>query len=676
MTTDNQSPGARRVQRYSVAGGLSGSKANQETTPVEFVKLVNCLVDKRLGAVVKRPGSVQETISGALGTPLGIAEYYSASASTLIPIRRVMLANFSGNEWRQNQAGTWSSVSVDSGLSLSSSKPSTFTQIGSRLYIAAGEPAYWDGPGTTIKPLGIPAPTSALTITSSNTGSGITLTSGTSYMATCYNSTTGAESDWSPISSAVGAISNKSIVIALPATAAGEWDQFRIYRYLDGGAYPYLVDTVSAATTSYTDSKPDAQLTSRASARYKKGLPPTQAFVCANYSQHLWFVDATDPYKLCFSEPYTGSNVDPSYFPLENTVRSSEPITALLVTSSRLLIFHPRSISVLTGSSKDEFDIDPLIPGIGTVFPQSVSTNGTDIVFLSEQGFVSITFGGGSRIHLSREIDLDLQPLLAGSYNAFIYASSVWSPSLRQFIFCISARSAATVGWVDATSGLTATWVDTLSAISKAWESTDLAAQTTNRVKIWGWSPELSNAQGNLWAEYAFPVATDSNTNNAFVTTMCHPAPSSDSNDPQQDKTYIGYYTGTAGGIISAFRKDTNTDNGTPITSEIITGRICPGDQQAAFKLFQSLGFHNAYSDPTSDTLGSLSYLIDFDDPHLRGYEDFDIPLAGSTDQKKFSTMQGRHIHLRLVDTSQSQSKVLLSEFFITYRERMRRSGR
>lgn len=683
-TLDQKNAGARKLQRYSVAGGISASKGNQETTPVEFLILKNCLVDKRLGAVVKKPGSAAESISGTLGIPLGLAEHIASSNGSLIPIKRTILANFAGGEWRQNQAGNWSSVTVDSLTSFATSRPSTFTQLGNRLYIAGGLPAYWDGPGTSIKRIGIIAPSEKATLTSYNTGSGISLSAGTSYVYTYFDSTSGLESDWSPISDAVPVIVNKSVVIGIPAATATNWDKIRIYRYLDGGGFPYLVDTVNSGTTSYTDSKPDSQLTTRASKRYDKAVPPTQSYICASYSQYLWFVDGADPYKLTFSQPYTGSNAEPQYFPQSQYVRTSEPITALLVTSSRMLVFHPRSISIITGSSKDEFDLKPLIPGLGTVFAQSISTNGTDIVFLSEQGFISVTFGGGNRIHLSREIDLDLQPLLAGSYNSAIYASSVWNPSLRQFIFCVSALSTANAQWEEVGTGSTADavagWETTPGGVTDVWEDvSSVVAGNVTRIKVWGWSPELSSPQGNLWMEYTFPIAEDQNSSGAYITTLVHPSPSADSNDPQQDKTYIGYWTGTVGGILSAFRRDTNTDSGAAITAEIITGRVVPGNQDGGYKMFIGLGFTGAYTDPTSDAAATLTYLLDYEDPHLRAYasnlKSFTADSA-SSDIKKFVDTEGRHVHIRIVDTSQSQSKILLSEFFVHYRERLRKKGR
>ena len=682
ISTDQRSPGSRRVQRYSVAKGYSSNNSDAsnaaEERGVGFVLLKNCLVDKRLDVLLKRPGSLTETITNGLGLPLGMTEYVTSSNGQTIPINRTMVVNFAGSKFYQNQAGTWSEISKTSYVNFATSRQCTFAKIGTNMFIAAGLPAKWGGPGRSIDRVGIVPPASRPTITSYNTGSGITLTEGTRYVTTYYASSTGLESDWSDPSDAVPAFSNKSIVIGIPAETQKNWDKIRIYRYLDGGAFPYLVDTVNAGTTSYTDSKPDAQLTAKAAKRYDRLVPPTQAYLTVKFAQCIWYVDGSNPYKLVFSKPYTGSDNDLEYFPIDNYVISNEPITALLVVPGKLLVFHPRGISYISGFSVDDFVFQPWINGTGTVFSHSVSTNGTDVVFLAEQGFVTIPAPGGEPRHISREIDLDLQPLLAASYNASLYVSSAWNPSTRQFVFSVAAQSTAGAPWEEVGTGSTATavagWQTTPGLVDDIWEDVN-NPNTSNalKIRIWGWSRELSSQDFNQWMEYTFPSILTDNVAGAYPLLVFHPSPSADTGDPQQDKTYIGIWDGTQGKIIAAFRKDRNTDDGATITAEWITTRLVPGQDNGGFKLFQAIGFDTTYSDPTSDSLCTLKYLLGLEDPHLRSYTGSLITISDSTEVKKLPTMQGKFMHLYGTDTSQSQSKVLLSKFHIHYRERFRR---
>lgn len=690
-TTDDKNLGRRQIEQFSVGAGLAHNEGDHVDSfsgntkkPVKFLLLKNCLVDKRLGVLLKRPGSTTETITSSLGVPMGIHEYTSGAQGT-IPINRTLLFNFGGNSFYSQQAGTYTAVSKSSRCSFSTSRQSQACKIGDVMTIAGGLPARWKGPGKTIERVGIVPPTDVIQIFSNNgTGSGnITLTTGSKWMYTFYDSSTGLESDWSPITDFYGDVTDASINLTIPTITAANWDKIKIYRTLDGGEIPYFVAMVPSGTTSYVDNIAEEDLTEVAEDRYERAVPPSTSFITATFAQCVWLVDGSNPYRLVFSMPYIGSNNDVEYYPVDNYVITNEPITGLLVVPGKLLVFHPRSISYISGFSVDDFAIQPFSPGTGTVFPNSVSTNGIRIVFLAEQGFVSIPSQGGEPEYISREIDLDLQPLLAGSYNSAVYASSCWNPSLRQFVFMINAQSAAGAPWEEVGTGSTATAVagwETPSpgSITDVWE--DVAnpnATYANNVRIWGWSPELSGSGRNMWMEYEFPTITNGNVIGAYPTVLFHPQPSSDTSDPQQDKTYLGYWSATQGEIRTIFRRDKSQDDSTNITSEWITERLIPGEQNGGYKIYHALGFQNSYSDPTYDSNCTLKYLIDYDDPQIRSYSGSLVTItSSSTDIKKFPTMLGRHIHLYGTDTSTSLSKVLLGEFFIHFRERFRRQER
>lgn len=682
QTTDDQNPGRRQVAAFSVGGGLDGNRADQESKPAKFLMLKNCLIDKRIGAVLKRPGSTTETIASSLGQPLGMGEFVEGSSGSM-PINRTLLVNFGGSSFYKNEANVWSSVSKTAWCTFDTSRQSQFAKIGSNMFIAAGTPAKWGGGSSTIDRVGIVPPTAAPTISTYNTGTGVTLTSGCQYMYTFYDSQTGLESDWSPLSESVPPIDNKSIEVYITTTpfTTANWDVIKVYRTLDGGTAPYLITTLPSGTTLFTDNVPDEQLTEPAADRYERALPPSSSFMCAKFAQCMWWVDSANPYKLVFSKPYVGQDYDLEYYPIDNFVMSNEPITALYVMPGKMLVFHPRNISYVSGFSIDDFVFQPFSAGVGTVFPNSISSNGAEIVYLAEQGFVATPANSGRPRHISREIDLDLQPLLAGSYNTALYVSSAWNPSLRQFIFSLSAQSSVGAPWEEVGTGSTASavagWEDVGTLVTELWEDVNNpATSATMRVKVWGWSPELSSETENQWMEYTFPVITDDNVNSAYPLFVFHPQPSADTSDPQQDKTYMGYWSGTEGKIRTCFRRDKNQDDSTDITAEMLTGRIVPGLPGGGYKLFTGIGFQNSYSDPTADSLATIKYLKDFDDPHLRSFSGSLITISGATDIKKFPQMLARHIHLYITDTSQSQTKILLSQFFIHFRERMRREGR
>ena len=246
----------------------------------------------------------------------------------------------------------------------------------------------------------------------------------------------------------------------------------------------------------------------------------------------------------------------------------------------------------------------------------------------------------------------------------------------------VNAQSTVGAPWEEFGTGITSTaiagWEDSVSLVTDTWEDvSNPSTSAVQRVKIWGLTPELSSPDFNWWHEYTFDIVPDDNSSSAYPTFIFHPQPSADTSDPQQDKTYMGFWTGTEGKVVALFRKDKNTDEGSAFTASWMTDRLCPGSNDGGYKMFQNIGFQNSYSDPTSDGLTTLKYLMDFDDPHIRSYSGSLITIAAQArDVKALTTSLGRHIHLYGEDTSQSQSKVLLGEFFIHFRERYRRGGR
>ena len=663
----------RQIQSFGIRGSINASDAEARNRPISFLKLQNCVVDKRLGALVPRAGSLTETIANGLGVPNGMGQLTTPTSAALIPISRTLLASFAG-AFRKLVGSTWSSVLKDSNCSFATDKQYQFGQLGTRLYIAGGKPAKWNGSGN-VEPIGIPAPTVAPT--TSVTGTGITAATGWYYMFTYYNSTTGLESDWSLSSSSTGVVSNKTVVVTTPTTAAQApgVDKKRIYRTLDGGS-PYgpfyYSGEVAIGTATYNDTVTDAALAQDAAPYGDRDVPPN-SYIMAVFASRLFLVNADNPYLLHFSDAYIGSDVDPEYFPADFILATNEPITGLFVLPGQLLLFHPRSISRLTGTSEADFRIEPFLSGRGTIFPNSIASDGETLVWLAEEGVVAWNEGKVRRI--DREIAVELTPILLNRYNRALYVSTVYSPALKQFLFLISASATTNAPWQTVSQGALSTWKSVVGGIITAWTNPSAPANaTTNRCRIWGWSAELSGDE-NVWMSHNFPQFPDLNSQAAYPIHMYHPTASSDTLDPQQDRTYICYYTGTEGRILGAFRRDATMDDGSPVEVKILTGKLVPGNDEGGFKRVSHIQFSGAYLDPTSDGKATLSYLLDFDDPHLRSFEQGLIPIDDATDCKPLPQGRMRHMHLYINDTSSNPNKILLQELQLHYRERNNREA-
>lgn len=655
--------------RIQIIKGLSQKEADPLSDARGFLLLKNARVDDRLGAVVKREGSLEETITTSLGVPVGVGELLEGLGDELLPVSRKVLVNFAGSNFYSLESGTWGSESLSSHVSFGTSRSSQMAQLGGKLFIAAGRPAQWDGTNA-IDMVGIEAPAAAITHTVSGTG----ITGSFLYMYTYYNSTTGLESDWSPLS-ATASPSNQQVNLTIPTTAStGTSDKVRIYRTTDGGSLFYLLQTQDIATGTYTDTTSDATLLGNAqsSDQGDHGLPPSNSYICAAFAAHVWWVDATNPTDLYYSKPYIGSDITTEYVPSTNVVRFDEPITGLLKTPGRLLVVHPRNISAITGSSSADFQREPFIQGVGTLFPNSIATNGKWVVMLGEEGYVGI--GAEGRQVVSEPIHPDLQVLLRTKFNSALYVSTVWCRSLKQFIFCFSGTSSEGAPWEVVGSGAVAEWENASTMATEEWEDASApSTETLRRVKFWGWNPDFAQ----VWSEYEFAYATDRNDAGAYASFVFQPHPDSSQLAPQEERLLIGFYDGTDGAVVGAFRSDRSTDSGTNITAEAMTGRIAPGDDDESFKLFRTITLKGDYADAAANS-GTLQYLKDIDDPHLNYSPSDLLSFQDDTtrDRKKFTSPKARWIHLYVKDSTSNAGNIMLSDFVIEHRERYAREGR
>lgn len=683
-----------KVQRYSAVGALQGTSADQEGKSVnskilEFSILQNCYVDKRIGAVLRRGGSALESITPT-GRPTVIGEQISIASGGTVPVTSTILMGFSGN-FKARHLGVWGDVDKTDHTLFDTIELGSTASLGGRLYIANGRPAVWAGDGTTIERMGIPAPSSSLSVTPIDTGSDVTR----GYMFTYYNATTGLESDWSPVTVAVdGEISRRvtfpAVSSDIPATAT----HIRLYRTFEraeGGSSYYLVEILDIGTTTYLDELTDEDLTDRAPDIGENLTPPATSKIIHAYGNRLWMVDGPNHFILRFSKPYTGNDAELERFPSDFFIVSREPVTGLLAIPGRMLVFHPRSISYISGSSEDDFQFQPWKTGIGTLFHNSIATNGDSIICLSEQGWVDIT--KGAEQHISREIDHDLQPILKGQYNSFFYAGAVWNPSIRQFLCFVSGRAHASEVWVDDETGSLELWEDDSAMTSELWEDDVYETiESVIRVKMWGWSPELSGGGVNRWMEYTFNNFLDDNEDppglGQFPMLLFHPSPSSEQISPQQEGTIIAYYDETlntyTGGsrVLRSFDTDLYLDGAQAIPCLAVTSRLQPGEESGNYKLFQAVEIPGAYLTRSGN---SYTYLLDLEDPQIDGgYYDWDaaeISFNSSpvTDMRRTTQQLARHMRLVVRHTPgvfTNPEQIILSEIYVHYRERFRSTGR
>ena len=653
-------------QKFTVAGGLATGTTDADSRPVNFRVLQNAYPSKLLGAVIRRNGSTTQDINTGLGTPLGMGAFIEGAATSLLPFTRTLLANFGGSTFYKLASGSWSSVTVDGNASFGSSRQTSFAMLGSNLYIAGGRPARWDGTND-IERVGIPAPSTAPSVASSSTG----ITGTFQYAYTFYDSTDNRESDLSPVAEIT--VSNKEVNLTSLETsvAATGVDKKRIYRTISNSGSFRLVAEITLATTTYDDTTADSDLgvtyggTNHDGTTGRFGLPPANSYINAAYKNRIWWVDAAEPVKVVRSLPYIGDDIEAEYCDSDNVSYADKPITALFPTPARLLCFHANAIGFFTGDA-EPFRYQTLYQGEGTVFPQSIASDGKRIVFVGQSGIMTLDGEGVRRI--SQDIDRELMQILSTEYNASLYVSAAYSPYLRQFLFSFSASSTAGAPWEQAGIGSLVEWEDATSGATVQWEdSASPGSEVINRVKFWGWSPETG-----FWTEYRYGQIEDLNSDSAYATFLYHPVQSSDTLDPTQEKTYFGIFDGTDGHIIAAHSDDVTMDDSTAVVGKALTGRIL--SDLPGIKRVESFEFDSAEDDPSSN--GSIQYLVDFADPEVRDFSADLKTLTQHGDLHKLEDSKGKYFHLYVENSDTEQGQVMLTGFTVNFRPIKARSMR
>lgn len=670
-----QDPRNKSPQRCIVAGGQNTTDGDIISKNVSFYILKNAISDRRAGVVQKRPGSTAIDLGDTYGIPLGMYSRVVDAVGDLIPQSTELFINLGGGAAGYWDGSTFTELTIDSNCDFSISKPNSFSQIGGTLFIAGGLPAKWaEDPGTHVERVGIPAP--AANITHARSGTGISATQGGyRYMYTYYNSSTGLESDWSPVSTATGNFVDDQVDLTIPTTAASAYDvdQKRIYRTFDGGSVYYLLTTVAVATATYADTTTDATLSANAIAAPSgsRGLPPDEAYITAAFNGRIFWAEG---HNLYFSQAYDGTPHSLEYYPEENIIRADAPITGLHPTSGRLLVFHNRSIEQLTGYDESDFSFAPFLNGTGTLFHNSISSNGRELIFFSEEGWEDI--GSGARRRISWPIQSEIDEWAGYPYNSDLYIASCWNPQLKQFIILHAAVSSDSAPWVNDV-GLFAEWEDAGSGDTAEWEDDGGGSAQINRNILYGWSPEFSSAEEERWHEYVFAQFEDLAEAGQIVSCLYHPPPGSQLLSPQQQETYLGFYDGTEAGVLAAFDRSASTDDGETITSTILTRRIDVGVPDGKYRRFRHLQFCGTHADPLRDGDATLQYMRDLEDPHIQGFlADLEEFANTDRDKKAFEYGKARWIHLYMVDTASSANKILLEDFYVHFNQTHKREGR
>lgn len=204
---------------------------------------------------------------------------------------------------------------------------------------------------TTVRRIGIPAPASAPTLTT--TISGDKVPSGGYFFAySYYNSRTGAESTLSPASStfvAGATASSAGFRLGIIAGDSSLADQIRIYSSYSGGSVLFLEDTIPVSSTSYDAIAADASLIREA--ELDNSLLPEPAKYAIIADNRIFVAGfASNPNRVMYSKQGIDGPMPESYQAadfIDCNINDGDIIVGLSKAGDNVIVIKERSVGRL-----------------------------------------------------------------------------------------------------------------------------------------------------------------------------------------------------------------------------------------------------------------------------------------------------------------------------------------
>lgn len=226
---------------------------------------------------------------------------------------------------------------------------------------------------------GLVAPTFIAAVGNGGQGS---LTAGNyQYVFTYYDSLSGSESSYGPVSNTFanpGATSNS--LTNLVASDNPRVDSIRIYRTFPNGTGAwYRVATIPHTQVSYGDDIPVTAQGPAASAT--NGLPPSGSFTVVAWRGRLWVTDGEFlyPSKLLNPEAFNPADAIAVGSP-------ADKITGLLATDDALIVGRQKGMSYVTGTGATSWDVREADATHGLLGPSALTVHDKAVYWLSLDG--------------------------------------------------------------------------------------------------------------------------------------------------------------------------------------------------------------------------------------------------------------------------------------------------
>lgn len=278
--------------------------------------------------------------------------------------------------------------------------------------------------------LGVPAPTTAPTVTVGGTAPGANDTVETRAYVYTYVSALGEEGPPSPVSTTVDVGPAQYVDLSAMLTGPGSGNlnlsTKRIYRAVtgDNGTDYLYVDEIALATTTYHDTVATADLGEAIPSTYWDP-PPTDLAGLVSFPGGV--LAGFSANELCFSEPYV-----PSAWPTSYRLTTDHPIVALGVFDNVIVVTTTGTPYLVTGTSPDSMTMvklsdsgladndDPRVLE-ACVSKRGLVEMGGTVMYPVSSGIVAVSSSGARLI--SKEImSIDYwKALVPSSISAYSY---------------------------------------------------------------------------------------------------------------------------------------------------------------------------------------------------------------------------------------------------------------
>ena len=456
---------------YNGFTGLDLSTEQTAQSQVSFLHCDNFILNRKLGALIKRGGSTHYSIAGNC---YGIGGYSIASASIGFPSGYMPVihhrvgtnSSFYSYSWATDAV---TAINLGTNTAFSDGGISSFCQIATMMMILGGLPAKLSDKDGDIERLGGDAPDGALTSAAGSSGS---LTGTFRYVYTYYDSSNAWESSPSPISTELTVSSKKISLSNIDGDPKrdGSYTK-RIYRTQMTNEEPfYYVAEIASNVTTYTDDIGDESLGVEAPDIGDQDPPPSTSYYGEAHAGRFWIVIGNSVY---YSKEYVNSTNALEYYSESRKFSYNQNITGIKSCPrlGGLLIFRPPGfgIDIIRGNAESEFRSEELYREEGTHFGQSIALKNDLVAYWGASG-PTVLVNGRLQEGFNQRIANLLRNYEYTDYNVAIYIWCVWHEDTSQFLFGFSANTSSETLWAQIDSNLVIFWEDAVTGETVEWD--------------------------------------------------------------------------------------------------------------------------------------------------------------------------------------------------------------